>query len=91
VLTDCHDLKAKFSRCNFKQISRFKNSYADSLSTLASAVDFQFRREIPVENIQKSSIHKPDEEVLRLDSSPGWRDPIISFLKDRMLPRDQAA
>ena len=83
--------KAKFSHCDFKQIPRSENNHADSLTTLASIVDFQFGREIHVKHISKPSIHKPGEEVLRLDSSPGWRDPIISFLKDRMLPRDQAA
>jgi len=47
---------------------------------LASAVDFQFRRKIPVEYIPKPMIHKSDEEVLRLDTSLGWRDPIISVV-----------
>jgi len=41
-----------------------KNSHADSLATLVSAVDFQFRHEIPVEYIPEPSIHKSDEEVL---------------------------
>ena len=48
----------------------------------ASAVDFQFRREIHIEHIAKPSIDKLDEEVFHLDHSLGWRD-IISFLKDR--------
>jgi len=74
--------KAKFSRCDFKQILRSENSHADSLATQALVVDFQFRREIPVEHIPKPSIRKPDVKVLRLDLSPRWRDPIISFLKD---------
>ena len=43
--------KGKFSYCDFKQISRSENSHADSLATLASAIDFQFRREIHVEHI----------------------------------------
>jgi len=60
------------------------------LATLASVVDFQFRREIPAEYISKRHIHKFDEEVLLLDISLGWRDPIIAYLKDGTLPRDKA-
>ena len=56
---------------------------------LASAVDFQFRCEIPVEHIMMPSNHKPDEYVFCLDRSPGWRDPIISFLKDETLSKDK--
>ena len=82
--------KAKFFRCDFKQISRSENSYPDSLSTLASAVDFQFRREISVEHIPKRSTHKLDEEVLHLEYSSGWRELIISFLKDGTFFEDKA-
>jgi len=63
--------KAKFSRYDFKQILRSENNHTDSLAKLASAIDFQFRCEIPIEHILKPSIHKPNEEVLHLDSSPG--------------------
>ena len=82
--------KSKFSRCSFIQVPRSENSHTDSLAMLASVVDFQFRREIRVEYISKPSIHKSDEEVLRLDTSPGWRDPIVSYLKNRALPDDKA-
>jgi len=64
-------------------------NYVDLLAMLTSAVDFQFRREIPIEHILKPSIHKLDEEVFCLDHSSGWTDPIISFLKDEMLPKAQ--
>ena len=63
--------KVKFSHYDFKQILRSENSHAESLATLVSAVDFQFRREILIEHISKLSIHSPDEEVLQLDLSPG--------------------
>ena len=57
---------------------------------LASAADFQFRREIPAEYILKPRIHKSDEEVLHLDAFLGWRDPIISYLKNETLSDDKA-
>jgi len=31
------------------------------------------------------SVHRPIGEVLRLDTSPGWRDSIIVYLKDGSL------
>ena len=54
--------KAKFSHCDFKQVPKSKNNPADSLATLASAVDFQFRHEISAQHILNPSIHKLDEE-----------------------------
>ena len=90
VLEVRHNLESQISRCDFKQILRSENNHADSLTTLAIVVNFQSRPKIPVEDIKKPSIHNPDEEVLWLDLSLGWRDPIISFLKDGMLPDDKA-
>ena len=51
--------KAKFSSCDFKQIPRSENSHANSQATLASAVDFQFRREIPVEHTPSQAFTRP--------------------------------
>jgi len=82
--------KTKFSRCDFKQVPRSKNNHADSLGALTSVVNFQFRCEITIEHIPKPSIKKPDEEILRLYRSPGWKDPIISFLKNGPFPEDKA-
>ena len=41
-------LKSKFSQCEFKQVPRSKNNYTDFLANLASTVEYQFWREIPV-------------------------------------------
>ena len=71
-------------------MSRSEYSHVDSLAILASAINFQFRCEIAVKHILKLSIHKLDEEVLYLDLSLGWREPMINFLKDRILPDDNA-
>jgi len=70
--------------------SRSEYSHADSLAILAAAINFQFRCEIPVKHFLELSIDKPDEEVLYLDLSLGWREPIISFLKDWILPDNNA-
>jgi len=49
---------------------------------LASAVDFQFRREIPIEHIAKPSIDKLDEEVFHLDH-------IFPQRQNKTLPKDK--
>jgi len=82
--------KSKFSRCNFIQVRRSENSYVDSLTTLASAIDFQFRHEIRIKYFSKPSICKFDEEILHLDTSSGWRGPIIAYLKDGTHSVDKA-
>ena len=51
-------------------------------------MEFQFRREIPVELIADPS-NQLIGEVLHLKTSPGLRDPIIAYLKDRTLPNDR--
>jgi len=53
-------------------------------------VEFQFRREISVEHITNPSVQQPAGEVLRLITSPGWRSPIIYYLKDGTLLDDRA-
>ena len=78
--------KFKFFHCDFKYISRSENNHADFLAT-CSAVDFQLRGEIPVEYIPKPSIHKPNEEVLCLDSSSSGGTPSYYFSKIECFPR----
>jgi len=52
-------------------------------------MEFKFRREIFIEHIANPSIQQTLEEVISLDTSPGWRDPLISYLEG-MLPDDRA-
>jgi len=83
-------LKSKLSCCDFKRVQSLKNNHANSLVNLTSATEYQFRQEIPVEHIAKPSIQRHDKEIHFLDSSPGWRDIIIAYLKDKTLPNDKA-
>lgn len=53
-------------------------------------IDWQFRREIPNDYIAKSISSFTQEEALCLDLSPGWREPILAYLKDETLPSDTA-
>jgi len=83
------NLKVKISCCDFRRVSRSESNHADFLANLASATEFQFWRKIHIEHIPTPSIQHPDREVLRLEISPGWRDPIIPYLKDWTLPGDR--
>jgi len=82
-------LKSKVPRCDFRWVPRSENNHADSLANLRAATEFQFRHEIPVEHITNLSVQQLIGEILRLDISSGWRDPIIAYLKDEILPDDK--
>ena len=82
-------LKVKVSLCNSKQVPWSANNHANCLANLVSAVEYQFRREIPVEYIVKPIIQQSGGKVLHLDTSSGWRDPIITYLKVGVLPNDR--
>ena len=60
------------------------------MANLASAIEYQLQREVPVEHIPTRSIKQPDREILCLDTSPGWRDLVIAYLKDGTLLNDKA-
>jgi len=71
-------LKAKFPVATLNEFLRSENNHVDSLANLASATKYQLRQENPLEHIPTPSIQRPDREILRLDTSLGWRDPIIA-------------
>ena len=82
-------MKSKIPRCDFKWVLRSANNHAKSLANLGVATEFQFRQKILIEHITNLSIQQPTGEVLRLDTSPGWRSPIIAYLKDGTLLDDR--
>ena len=83
-------LKSKISRCNFKWVPRSENNHVDSLANLEAAIEFQYGQEIRVEHIANPSVQRPIGKVFCLDTLSGWRDPIITYLKDGSLPDDKA-
>ena len=83
-------LKAKFPRCDFKRVLKSENNHVDSLANLALATEFQFWWKIIIEHIPTTSIQYPDREILRLDTSLGWRTLIIAYLKHGALHDDKA-
>ena len=82
-------LNSKIPRCDFKWVLRSKNDHADSLANLGAATEFKFRHEISVKHITNMGVQQPIGEVLCLDTSPGWKDPIVAYLKDETILDDR--
>ena len=84
------------SSWNLKSLDATSNGSSDlktitpSLANLEVAIEFLFRCKILIEHITNSNVHRPIKEVIRLDTSLGWRDPIITYLKDGSFPNDKA-
>ena len=71
-------------------VHRSENNHSNSLLNLGAATKFHFRREVLVEHIANLSVRQPTGEVICLDTSSGWRDPILAYLKDGILSDDRA-
>ena len=85
-LNQVRHLQSMFEFFSLQQISRSKNTHADSLSTLTTSLAQSLPRVILVEDLCKS-IEMRDERVLihQIKVRPSWMDPIMLFLKDDIL------
>ncbi|CAL9019626.1 unnamed protein product [Prunus brigantina] len=74
-----------------QQVPRAKNTHADALASLGSALDTQFRRSIPVEHLDQPSIEEIEPiDSMQIDEDPSWQDPIIDYLVNGNLPTDKS-
>ncbi|XP_028075765.1 uncharacterized protein LOC114277996 [Camellia sinensis] len=81
----------KFAAIRMEQIDREENSVANELVGLASA-QTAFPNPLMIEFLPRLSIEEPEmTKVLCADLGPSWMDPIIAFLKDRVLPEEKKA
>ena len=72
------------------QVSRSKNTHADSLASLASAVSEEGARSILVDYLVVPSITSTDVlKVHTLEEGPSWMDEVIDYLKNGNLPENQ--
>ncbi|XP_028098274.1 uncharacterized protein LOC114297987 [Camellia sinensis] len=86
----CTEIK-KFAATRMEQINREKNNAADKLVGLAST-QLAFPNPLMIEFLPWPSIEEPEvPKVLYTDLGPSWMDPIITFLKDRVLPEEKKA
>ena len=89
-LTQVRFLQLRFESFSLHHIPRSGNTHADSLATLASSLAQSLPRVILVEDL-----HKPTEikgmaaHIQQVGVGSSWMDPIISFLKEDILPSNK--
>ncbi|GKV03742.1 hypothetical protein SLEP1_g15991 [Rubroshorea leprosula] len=83
------ELKCKFQKFCLSKIPRTENEQADSLSKIASDSS-SHPRSVFVEVLDEPSFVKPRVmEISTNPSTPSWTDPILSFLRDGIVPEDR--
>ena len=83
-------LQSDFEFFNLTHVSRSRNTHADSLATLATSSKQGLPRIILVEDLCKvGAIKKDMVQIHQLRVSPSWMDPLVSFLKDDVLPKEK--
>ncbi|CAL8117150.1 unnamed protein product [Prunus armeniaca] len=84
-------LLKKFPTFTIQKVSRAENIHADALASLRSTLDTQFRRSIPVEHLDRPNIEEIEPiDSMQIDEDPSWQDPIIDYLVNENLPKDNS-
>ena len=78
----------KFEAVEVIQIPMEENSRADILARLAAVADPKLPKSVPLEVKSSPSIEQ-NLEVLRIDQKCSWMDPMISYIRDEVLPPDK--
>ena len=78
----------KFMAIEVIQIPREKNSRADILARMAAVADPKMPKSTPLEVKISLSIEQ-NLEVMQIEQRCSWMDPIISCIKDGVLPPDK--
>ncbi|VVA38912.1 PREDICTED: rve domain-containing, partial [Prunus dulcis] len=86
-LLAAHQLLQKFQAYEIQQIPRMKNSHADTLARLASAINDRVGRRVPVEILTQPSMVTSEVCVVRYENT--WMSPIYAFLTNGTLPTDK--
>ena len=90
-LSQVRHLQSGFESFNLSQVPRSRNTYADSLATLATSSAQGLPRVILVEDLCNSAEAKRSMvQVHQIRVSPSWMDPIVLFLKEDVLPTDKS-
>ena len=89
-LTQVRFLQLKFKSFSLVHIPRSGNTHADSLTMLASSSAQSLPRVILVKDLCKSTeVKGMATHVQQIKIGSSWMDPIVSFLKDDILPPDK--
>ncbi|KAH9745725.1 Ribonuclease H [Citrus sinensis] len=81
-------MMGKFEVVEVVQIPREQNSRANILARMAAVADPKMPKSIPLEVKFSPSIEQ-NLGVLRIEQKCSWMDPIISYLRDGVLPPDK--
>ena len=76
-----------FQEVEIKQISRNENYRADMLARMAAIADSKLPKSVPLEVRTSPSIGE-EAEVMRVSTEESWMDPILSYIRDDILPED---
>ena len=78
----------KFEAVEVIQIPREENSRADILAKMAAVAYPKMPKSIPLEVKSSPSIEQ-NLEVMQIEHKCSWMDPIISYIRDGVLPPDK--
>ena len=81
------ELTPAFSNFSIKQIPRLENTRADLLSKLATSAPTELPKGVLFEVLKYLSTEE-SRPVMEIDHEPSWVDPLITYLKDGVLPQD---
>ena len=81
------ELVPAFSSFNIRQILRLENIRADLLSKLAMLAPAELPKGVLFEVLKCPSMEE-SRPVLEIDHEPSWIDPLITYLRDGVLPQD---
>ncbi|XP_052297264.1 uncharacterized protein LOC127902396 [Citrus sinensis] len=81
-------MMGKFEAVEVVQIPREQNSRADILARMAAVADPKMPKSVPLEVKSIPSIEQ-NLEVLRIEQKCSWMEPIVSYLRDGVLPPDK--
>ncbi|XP_022852274.1 uncharacterized protein LOC111373911 [Olea europaea var. sylvestris] len=83
------DIIPHFEKFKLTQVPRLENAHADALSKLASSVNSKLLNIVPIEHLSKPSTFE-GEELLWIEGTPLWMQPIIAYLKEQTLPASRS-
>ena len=78
-----------FETVRVEQIGRNLNSHANALATLASVLNADFKRFIPIETLVAPSIAMSACHINTITVGPCWMDPYVLYLKEGILPQQK--
>ncbi|KAL3518676.1 hypothetical protein ACH5RR_021265 [Cinchona calisaya] len=84
-LTEVKNWIGKFKKVDIVKIARTRNTHADALSKLASAIYSHLKKEILVELRECRSVDF-SKKVSCVQTDLGWMEPLINYLNNEMLP-----